>query len=52
MYVHEYTHIQICMYMHTYIKGERARKRRTIPVWVATISRLLNITGLFCKRAL
>jgi len=47
MYVYMFEYMYVCMYVYMY-----SDTRSTWDYGVATISRLLKIIGLFCKRAL
>jgi len=55
VHVHVHVHVCVCMYTHIHVYVHMCGSADC--VWrlgyeVATISRLLKITGLFCKRAL
>ena len=47
IYIHMHIHIYLCIYIHIYMCDMSCQY-----YGVATISRLLEIIGLFCKRAL
>ena len=46
MYIYTYVYIHICIYLYKYIQIWKYKHISTYGV--ATISRLLKITGLFC----
>jgi len=55
MYIYTYTlsvYVYIYVYAYVQIERERKRDRERHTLWGATLSWLLNIIGLFCKRAL
>jgi len=50
--IYTHMHMKICMYIHIHIHIYLPKARSLCEYGVATISRLLEIVGLFCKRAL
>ena len=56
IYIYIYVYIYIYIYIHIYVLTHKhAHIFRGLASWgygVATISRLLKLIGLFCKRAL